>query len=238
MSREEAEEASKEALQFPDAIRTSDALFGPDLLWVHVATLVVSTVRTVLCVFVCCVCACVRVARVCCACVLHVCVVRVGRVGGAASFVCLVDVPVSVLPRVFALCAFMRVSCACTCVHLYVIHGRCTTCGWLIDLGQVLCEFLFELPHFAGCNLGTWMIFALLVYLTQWQRLVMVLVRSFFTVCVHTVFVHRCVGSKRTRVFLCIGHAIHRVSWLAAVQPWTHLDRISCHFGSWHMVHT
>ena len=62
------EEASKEALQFPDAIRTSDALFGPDLSWVHVATLVVSTVRTVLCVFV--------FVFVCCACVLRVCVVR------------------------------------------------------------------------------------------------------------------------------------------------------------------
>ena len=172
-----------------------------------------------------CVCVCVLCVRACCACVWHVCVVLVGRAGGAASVVCLVDVPVSVLSRVFALCAFMRVSCACTCVHLYVIHGRCTTCWWLIDLGQVVCEFQLELPHFAGCNLGTWILFALLVYLTRWQRLAMVSVRSFFTVGVHAV---RCVGSKRTRVFLCIGHAMHRVSWLAVVQPWTHLDRIRC----------
>jgi hypothetical protein len=103
MSREEV---SKEALQFPDAIRTSDALFWPDLSWVHVATLVVSTVRTVLCVFVC----CVR------ACVLHVCVVRVEQVGGAASVV-------------FSLmCQYLCCLVSLRFVHLCAFHVRVHVC--------------------------------------------------------------------------------------------------------------
>ncbi len=152
----EVETASQEALvkHEPDAIRTT-ALFGPDLSWVHVATLVVSAVRTAVCL---CVCACVvRVLCVCCACVVRV--LCVGQEGGRLSS--------------------------------YVIHGRCTTCWWLIVLGQVVCEFRWELPRFAGCNLGTWMIFALLVYLTQWQRLAMVLF-VLSSPCVYTLCL--CIG--------------------------------------------
>ena len=128
------EEASKEALQFPDAIRTSDALFGPDLSWVHVATLVVSTVRTVLCVFVfvfvCC--ACVRVARVCCACVrvARVCCacVRVARVCGTCVL-CLLDGRAGRrLSCVSLMCQYLCCLVSSRFVHLCAFHVRVNVC--------------------------------------------------------------------------------------------------------------